>query len=201
MAVFISQHRLCHDGHAVAGCVDSAVSTPNRVCAFNPSCSRKTNPSSQCFSIRDIATPTICTGLGLVIQGCKSAGFDAVEIDNFDILSRFKQITQDAAFALAAQYVVIAHEVGLAIAQKNATEFTNDAHTQVGFGFALAEGCADWEECGAYGLHVLQIEYADELNTKTFEQVCQQPNHVPLTILRDRDLSPAGNSAHRYARC
>lgn len=161
--------------------------------------------------ILDPSTPAQREGiiaiLGPVIQGCKTAGFDAVEIDNFDTFTRFDQITQDAAFALAAQYVTIAHEAGLAIAQKNAAEFTHDAHTQLGFDFAIAEGCAVWGECDAYrqvyGPHVLQIEYADELNahTKAFEQVCSQPDRSPLTVLRDSELRPAHEPNHRYARC
>lgn len=161
--------------------------------------------------ILDPSTPTkregILAVLGPVIQGCKAAGFDAVEIDNFDTFTRFDQITQDAVFALAAQYVTIAHQAGLAIAQKNTAEFIEVAHTQIGFDFAIAEGCAIWEECDTYrkeyGPHVLQIEYANELKEqgKTFEQVCKQPDRSPLTILRDSDLRAVNEPDHVYARC
>lgn len=145
--------------------------------------------------------------LGPLIAGCAAAGFDAVEIDNLDTFTRFPQIEQDAALALASVYVALAHEEGLAIAQKNTAEITRIGHDEIGFDFAIAEECAAWDECGAYaqvyGPHVLQIEYPDTLEAAgiTFENACTRPDRAPLIIRRDRYLAEAGAAERVYEIC
>jgi hypothetical protein len=92
----------------------------------------------------------------------------------------------------------------LAIGQKNAAEWAEVGRRELGFDFAVAEECAAFGECAAYadayGRRVLQIEYADNL-TEPFDAVCDAPDRAPLTILRDRDLVPAGAPGHVYAQC
>ncbi|WP_336248603.1 endo alpha-1,4 polygalactosaminidase [Stomatohabitans albus] len=145
--------------------------------------------------------------IGPIIKGCKTRGFDAVEIDNLDTFTRFTQINRDRALELARDYVRIAHASGLAIAQKNTAEIAALGKTHIGFDFAIAESCAAWDECAAYtsvyGPHVLQIEYPDTLRDANiaFTRVCNDPHRAPLTILRDRNLVPRGHREFTYARC
>ncbi|MFD7075948.1 endo alpha-1,4 polygalactosaminidase [Nocardioides sp. NPDC059952] len=142
-----------------------------------------------------------------VISDCAEAGFDAVEIDNLDTWTRFDAISQEGAFALAAAYVSAAHDLGLAIAQKNAAEAARPAHDDLGFDFAVVEECGAYTECAAYtdvyGAHVLQIEYPDSLAEAdlSFEAVCADPARAPLTILRDRDLVGQDSPAYVYEAC
>jgi hypothetical protein len=145
--------------------------------------------------------------LGPVVTGCAEAGFDAVEIDNLDTWTRFDDIDEAGAYALARAYVDLAHGAGLAVAQKNAAEITQVAKDELGFDLAVTEECAAWSECAAYtdvyGEHVLQVEYPDALDEAglTFDDVCALDDRAPLTILRDRDLVAAGEDGYVYASC
>ncbi|UNX55164.1 endo alpha-1,4 polygalactosaminidase [Georgenia sp. TF02-10] len=145
--------------------------------------------------------------LGPVVTGCADAGFDAVEIDNLDTWTRFDQIDEEGALALARAYVDLAHGAGLAVAQKNAAEVARLAADDLGFDFAVTEECAVWSECAAYtavyGNHVLQVEYPDALAGAgmTFQGVCALDDRAPLTILRDRRLVAAGERGYVYEAC
>lgn len=147
---------------------------------------------------------TILEALGGVVTGCAAAGFDAVEIDNLDTFTRFATIDRAGALDLAKAYVRLAHDHGLAIGQKNAVEIADVGRSEVGFDFAVAEECAAHDECAgyasAYGPHVLQIEYSDNLPAP-FSAVCAAPDRAPLTILRDRALAPRGARGHVYEQC
>ncbi|WP_029150654.1 endo alpha-1,4 polygalactosaminidase [Microbacterium indicum] len=137
-----------------------------------------------------------------MIEGCAEAGFDAAEIDNLDTFTRFDEIDEDDAIALAREYIDVAHEAGLAIGQKNAAEIAGWAR-DLGFDFAIAEECGLYEECGdyadAYGEHVLQIEYTD--TDVDFDAVCASDDRAPLAILRDRDLVAQSDPDYAYAAC
>ncbi|GAB6940130.1 endo alpha-1,4 polygalactosaminidase [Isoptericola variabilis] len=145
--------------------------------------------------------------LGPVVTGCADAGFDAVELDNLDTWTRFDAIDEAGAHALARAYVDLAHDAGLAVAQKNAAEITRVAREELGFDLAVTEECAAWDECAAYtdvyGDHVLQVEYPDALDDAglTFDDVCSRDDRAPLTILRDRDLVAAGEDGYVYDAC
>lgn len=145
--------------------------------------------------------------LGPVVRGCADAGFDAVEIDNLDTWTRFDGVDEAGARELASAYVELAHDAGIAIAQKNAAELAGTAREDLGFDFAIAEECAAYDECGAYtsayGEHVLQIEYGDALDDAglTFADACALDDRAPLTILRDRELVAPGVPGHRFERC
>lgn len=151
----------------------------------------------------DAQRATIVEVLGPVLEECAQKGYDAVEIDNLDTFARFPGIDRAGALDLAGRYVALAHDHGLAVAQKNAAEFTEQARG-LGFDFAVAEECAAFDECASYsrvyGRHVLQIEYTDNLPVP-FDSVCADADRAPLTILRDRALTPAGVAGHVYARC
>ncbi|WP_460752727.1 endo alpha-1,4 polygalactosaminidase [Myceligenerans cantabricum] len=159
--------------------------------------------------------------LGPVITGCADDGFDAVEIDNLDTFTRYDDpatglVERAGALALAAAYAEVAHEAGLAVAQKNTAELEGDG-AGLGFDFAVAEECGavsadardedpgtDYSECGvyreAYGDHVLQVEYTDHLPVP-FDALCDDPDRAPLTVLRDRDLVGPGDPDHALERC
>jgi glycosyl hydrolase family 114 len=147
---------------------------------------------------------TILDVLGPVVSGCADKGFDAVEVDNFDTFTRFSDVDRAGAIELARSFARIAHDRGLAIGQKNAAESTETGRREIGFDFAVAEECATYRECDryrkAYGDHVLQIEYTDDLPVP-FGDVCSSPDRAPLTILRDRDLAPKGTDGHVYEQC
>ena len=163
--------------------------------------------------VLDPSTPAqraaILDVLGPVLTGCATRGFDAVEIDNLDTFTRFTDpegghVDEAGALALARSYATLAHDHGLAIGQKNAAEATTEGRRDVGFDFAVVEECAAYDECGryrqAYGPHVLQIEYVDNLPTP-FTAVCAAPDRAPLTILRDRDLVAPGVAGYVYEQC
>ena len=142
--------------------------------------------------------------LGPVLSDCATRGFDAVEIDNLDTFTRFPAIDAAGAIELARSYAAMAHDHGLAIGQKNAAEAVEKGRHDVGFDFAVTEECAAYRECDryrqAYGPHVLQIEYTDNLPAP-FDEVCASPDRAPLTILRDRDLVAPGVEGYEYEQC
>jgi hypothetical protein len=153
------------------------------------------------------ARTSILEVVGPIIEGCADAGFDAVEIDNLDTWTRFDDISQDGALALASTYVSTAHDLGLAIAQKNAAEAARAAHDDLGFDFAVVEECGAYAECAAYtdvyGTYVLQVEYPDSLAEAdlSFAAVCADPHRAPLTILRDRDLVGQSGDVYVHEAC
>ncbi|NYG58318.1 endo-alpha-1,4-polygalactosaminidase (GH114 family) [Nocardioides daedukensis] len=156
--------------------------------------------ASQRAAILDIIGPTIAD--------CAAAGFDGVEIDNLDTWTRFADaetgvISKADAVQLARDYADLAHRHGLAIAQKNTLELAATG-PEIGFDFAVVEECGAYDECAgfrdAYDAHVLQIEYADNL-PRSFADLCRSRERAPLTILRDRDLVPAGQPGHVREQC
>ena len=137
------------------------------------------------------------------LEGCAAAGFDAVELDNLDSYTRSAGLlTADDNIEFARILVTAAHELGLAIGQKNAADL---AATLAGlFDFAIAEECDRWQDCGlyraAYGDRVLAIEYADDLR-EDFAAACAVPGRPRSMILRDRDLAVVGAADYVYERC
>lgn len=147
----------------------------------------------------------ILSFVGTLIDRCAVDGFAAVEVDNLDTWTRFPNLIDPASsLELAAAYAERAHIAGLAIGQKNAAEAAVTAEEQAGFDFAITESCAFYDECSSYtevyGPHVLDIEYTDALQIP-FDQLCSDPDRVPMTVLRDRDLVPAGDAAYEYEHC
>ncbi|PYF97902.1 hypothetical protein SAMN05216184_11377 [Georgenia satyanarayanai] len=155
-------------------------------------------------AVLDPSTPgqreDIVAVVGVLIDGCAEAGFDAVEIDNLDTFLRFDGVERSGALALARKYADRAHAAGLAIAQKNAAELGAVGRDEVGFDLAVVEECAAFEECGAYravyGAHVLQVEYDD--GDLSLDELCAAPERAPLTVLRDRRL--VGPATEGYVR-
>ena len=157
----------------------------------------------------DVSTPANREALAElqepVIEGCATAGFDAVEFDNLDSYSRSEgALDLDDAVAFATLLVQRTHDAGLAAGQKNTAELEARGRDEIGFDFAVTEECDRWDECSTftdvYGDHVLDVEYSDDLRG-SFDDVCARADTPASTILRDRDLVPADDDAYEYERC
>lgn len=139
------------------------------------------------------------------IDSCAAKGFDAVEFDNLDSYSRSgEQLTLDDAVQYATLLTEHAHRAGLAVGQKNTGELGTRGRDDIGFDFAVAEECDQFDECGSftevYGDRLIDIEYTDELK-RPFDEVCADASTPRSTILRDRDLTPAGSADYVYEHC
>lgn len=152
----------------------------------------------------DLRTPATRAGVldvvGGWVQGCARSGFQAVELDNLDSYLRSDGLlTRTDALALATGLAGVAHRNGLAVGQKNAPELA-DRLAAAGYDFAVAEECAEYDECAAYtaayGAAVVDIEYT----RSAFTKACRDPAR-PTTTLRDRDVTPRGERGFVDARC
>jgi hypothetical protein len=153
------------------------------------------------LDVRTDATRTALAAIvGAWIEGCATAGFDAVEIDNLDTYSRSGgRITQDHAVAFMRMLSDVAHAHGLAIAQKNSTEVLA-RRADMATDFAVAEECNRYDECGdytgEYGDAVLVIEY----RRGDFDAGCAAFPNLSI-VLRDLDLVTPGDSGYVYDGC
>lgn len=142
--------------------------------------------------------------VGPWIRDCARAGFDAVEIDNLDSYTRSKgALTSADNLAMATEYARIAHDAGLAIAQKNTADLSARL-AAAGYDFAITESCAAYDECAAYaGAYpvVLDIEYADQLATSAFDAACGRTDRPGVMILRDHALVPRDDPHYVYRSC
>jgi hypothetical protein len=134
------------------------------------------------------------------IDGCKAAGFDAIEIDNLDSYTRSHGLlSADNAVAAMALFSAHAHAAGLAIGQKNSSDIVG-RKAELGTDFAVVEECDRYDECDAYragyGDHVIVIEY----RKVDFDAGCAGFPHLSI-ILRDKDLVAPGNSTYVYDAC
>jgi hypothetical protein len=142
---------------------------------------------------------------GESITRCADRGFGSVEIDNLDSYSRSGgRLTVENNLAYAALLSARAHDRGLPIGQKNSAEASRRAHDEVGFDFAVTEECHAFSECatytGVYGVHVMNIEYTDNLRG-TFAEVCADPATPRTTTLRDRKLAGPDSSSYVFRHC
>jgi hypothetical protein len=152
----------------------------------------------------DVRTPAkqaaVAEVVGEWIAGCKSAGFDAIEIDNLDSYARSNELlTAAEAVATMRLFAHRAHALGMPIAQKNAAELV-DRRAEMGTDFAVVEECNRYSECGiytaAYGEHVLVIEY----RRQDFDAGCAAYPGLSIA-LRDLMLVTPGSSGYVYAGC
>jgi hypothetical protein len=152
----------------------------------------------------DVRTETSRSALaeivGAWIEGCATAGFDAVEIDNLDSYSRSGgRITEDHAVAFMRLLAGAAHRSGLAIAQKNSAEILS-RRAEMDTDFAVAEECNRYDECAdytaAYGDAVLVIEY----RRADFDAGCRDFPELSI-VLRDVNLVTPGEGAYLYDGC
>ncbi|MBY8343621.1 endo alpha-1,4 polygalactosaminidase [Streptomyces spinosirectus] len=120
-------------------------------------------------ALLDIRTPArrkrVAARINGWIDGCADKGYDAVEPDNYDSYTRSRHLlTADDAKAFITLLSRHAHARKLAIAQKNTVELAG-SRKRLGLDFAVAEECAEYDECGQYAKafddRVIVIEYTD----------------------------------------
>lgn len=154
----------------------------------------------------DFSTEAKRTALTTIVGGwidqCATKGFQAVEPDNLDSYTRSKGLlTQAQAIAYATSLATRAHAKGLAIGQKNTAELSSANAKKIGFDFAVAEECADFDECGAYtasyGNNVIVIEYSKS----GFTKACSGYGSRLSVVLRDVDVTTPGSKSYVYQAC
>ncbi|MFJ4923030.1 endo alpha-1,4 polygalactosaminidase [Streptomyces sp. NPDC088725] len=153
----------------------------------------------------DISTPAkrqaLMDVVGPWIDGCATAGYDAVEPDNLDSYERSGgRLTRRHAAAFARLLAARAHRRHLAIAQKN-TAGLLPQHGDIGFDFAVVEECGRYDECGefsdAYDARIFDVEYVK----KDFTAACRAWGAELSLTLRDREVGPAGTDGHVHQSC
>lgn len=136
-----------------------------------------------------------------MIATCAEKGFHAVEFDNLDTYSRFDGLPfgQAETIDYAATLTAVAHDLGLAVGQKNTVELTREQSLdRIGFDFAVVEECAEFDECAAYravfDLHVLSIEYSPE----GMVEACTQFGVGVPVLRRDLNLVTPDDPAYEF---
>ncbi|BEL06208.1 endo alpha-1,4 polygalactosaminidase [Actinoplanes sichuanensis] len=149
------------------------------------------------------AKRTALTGIvGAWMDRCAAKGFQAVEPDNLDSYTRSEGLlTQSQAIAYATSLATRAHSRGLAVGQKNTADLSSANAKKIGFDFAVAEECADYDECDAYtssyGDNVIVIEYS----RSGFAKACGSHGDRLSVVLRDVDVTIAGSKSYAYQAC
>jgi hypothetical protein len=139
--------------------------------------------------------------IGPWVDGCAKAGFQAVEPDNLDSYERSGgRLTKAHNAAFATLLAGRAHAASLAIGQKNTVDMLAD-RTKIGFDFAVAEECGEYDECGdyakAYTNHVFVIEYGND----GFSKACSGFGTKLAIVQRDRDVAPRGSGGYTFRTC
>lgn len=152
----------------------------------------------------DITTPAKRAALADIvggwIDGCGTAGFQAVEIDNLDTYSRSGGlITQDHAVEFMKLLSARAHADGLAIAQKNSSEIVA-RKTEMGTDFAVAEECDVYSECDLYTAGYGDLVFVIEYKQSAFTKGCTSFPQLSI-ILRDINLVTPSDAAYVYQGC
>ena len=145
-----------------------------------------------------------------MVHACAAKGFAAVELDNLDSWTRFDdtpvaaQVPFGRAEAVAYAELVTdhAHAEGLAVGQKNTVELGRRLSREVvGFDFAVAEQCGQYDECAGYtdvfGARVVAIEYTGA----GFAAACASVGSRIAVVRRDVDVTAPGSPTYRYEGC
>jgi hypothetical protein len=142
--------------------------------------------------------------VGEWVRKCAEDGFSAIEPDNLDSWTRSDGVlTLENNLAMVRLLSDLAHELGLAVAQKNNVELGAEGKTRGGFDFAIAEECELYNECEEYRAVydlVIEIEYSDN-NPAVFERACSARGGRHPIVLRDRKLSTPGSPDYRFSLC
>lgn len=143
----------------------------------------------------------IATKVNGWVDQCATKGFKAIEPDNYDSYDRSKNLlTTSQAQTYIRLLSAHAHQVGLAIAQKNTSELAGNRVAN-GLDFAIAEECGYYEECGdftdAFGNHVIVIEYDEE----GLANACANWGDELSIVLRDGDVSTPSSGDYVYQTC
>ncbi|GAA1194346.1 hypothetical protein F4556_006327 [Kitasatospora gansuensis] len=139
--------------------------------------------------------------VGEWIDGCAAAGFQAVEADNLDSHERSDGLlTADHDLAFGKLLVDRAHAGGLAIGQKNAAGLARKGRS-LGFDFAVAEECGQYDECDAYAYAFDDRVFVIECKADWLAAACKLWGKRLSVVLRDRNVVPAGDGAYRRCAC
>lgn len=153
----------------------------------------------------DISTSAKRAAIAGIVQswfdGCARAGYQAIEPDNIDSYERSKGLLGiDDAVAYLELLAPHAHDMGLAIGQKNTTDLGTRGRS-AGLDFAIAEECGRYHECdyftGVYGDNVIVIEYTDTAFTKA----CSVVGDEVSVVRRDVGVTAPGSGTYRYGSC
>jgi Glycoside-hydrolase family GH114 len=142
----------------------------------------------------------IADTVGGWIDGCATAGYQAVEPDNYDSYTRSEDLlTEDDAMAFIKLLADRAHAAHLAIGQKNTLELASHRE-DLGLDFAIAEECGQQRppECGDYTeafSKVIMIEYQDS----ALETTCADWQQPGVAIVR-RDVEVSAPDSDGYVR-
>ncbi|MCU7825940.1 endo alpha-1,4 polygalactosaminidase [Kitasatospora sp. DSM 101779] len=139
--------------------------------------------------------------VGEWIDGCAAAGFQAVEADNLDSHERSEGLlTADHDLSFGKLLVDRAHARGLAIGQKNAAGLARQGRG-LGFDFAVAEECGQYDECGAYADAYDDRVFVIEYKAEGLAAACRSWGKRLSVVLRDRNVVPAGDGGYRRRTC
>ena len=163
----------------------------------------------------DISTPPrrqrAARHVAPMVERCARKGFDAVEFDNLDSWTRFDGEGSDApelpfSKADAIDYAELltdhAHSQHLAVGQKNTPQLgRRNSLDVVGFDFAIAEQCGQYDECDRYrsvfGNGMIDIEYG----RSGFRAACAAVGRTVSVVLCARLVSTPGSPGYVNDRC
>ncbi|MFJ2158025.1 endo alpha-1,4 polygalactosaminidase [Streptomyces sp. NPDC087856] len=139
--------------------------------------------------------------VGQWIAGCAKSGFQAVEPDNLDSYQRSQGLLTRAENADFAKLLAKkAHASGLAIGQKNTVAMLPD-RAKIGFDFAVAEECGQYDECGpfakAYANRVFVVEY----KSSGYKRACSSWGKTVSVVQRDLDVTAPGSKSYVFHSC
>ena len=130
--------------------------------------------------------------VGPWIDGCAADGFEAVELDNLDSWDRSDGLVSRSDNTRFARLLTArAHRAGLAAGQKNWSELSRRGPA-LGFDFAVAEQCGQWDECGAYAAAYDDRVYVVEYQGRSYRSTCGEWGERLSVVRRDVDVSPGG---------
>ncbi|MCU0298099.1 MAG: endo alpha-1,4 polygalactosaminidase [Candidatus Nanopelagicales bacterium] len=132
------------------------------------------------------------------MRSCAQRGYRAIEADNLDSWTRSRGLlSAKDNVSHARRLADVAHDQGLAFAQKNAASLTGRSF----FDFAIVEQCQRYQECdrflNAYDDRVIEIEY----RRRDFVEACRDHGDRVSVVLRDVALREPGRRGYRYASC
>lgn len=130
--------------------------------------------------------------VGRWIDGCAADGFAAAEFDNLDSWYRGQGLIEKRHNKAYARLLTTrAHAAGLAAAQKNWSELSARGPA-LGFDFAVAEQCGQYDECEAYADAYADRVFVVEYRDGGFEDACATWGPRLAIVRRDVAVSPEG---------
>jgi len=139
--------------------------------------------------------------VGAWVDGCAKSGFQAVEPDNLDSYERSGgRVTKAHNAAFAKLLAGRAHAAGLAVGQKNTVDMLAD-RTKIGFDFAVAEECGEYNECGDYAKAYANRVFVIEYENGGFSKACSGFDAKLGIVRRDLDVAPRGAGGYTFRTC